>query len=159
MGSIACVILPFCQEAASDAPVQAPPKPEEPPKSNEPPKPMETPQSETKEEKRVRLKRERDEKKLVADERKKAKLAEQAQKKADARARRIQAGEDITAIDEEERQRKLASGGLEQKRRYSSILLTAQLPIQGVDGKSPEWMDFKDRMKLHLCAGQASIPV
>ena len=107
----------------------------------------------------MRLKREREEKKLVADEKKKAKLAQQTQKKADARARRIQAGEDVTAIDEEERQRKLASEGMEQKRRYSSILLAAQLPIQGVDTKNPEWIDFKDRIKLHLCAGQAGISV
>jgi hypothetical protein len=99
---------------------------------------------ESREEKRVRLKREREQKKALADERKRAKIAQQAQKKADERNARIKAGEDATAIEEEERVRKLSAEGIEQKRRYSAILLQAQLPLQGVSSKNPEWDDFKE---------------
>jgi hypothetical protein len=105
---------------------------------------------ESREEKRVRLKREREQKKALADERKRAKIAQQAQKKADERNARIKAGEDATAIEEEERVRKLSAEGLEQKRRYSAILLQAQLPLQGVSSKNPEWDDFKEPQLVFL---------
>lgn len=103
-----------------------------------------TPMSETKEEKKVRLQRERELKRQLADETRAKKKAEQQAAREEKRRRRVDAGEDPQAIMEEERMQQLIAHATEQKRRYSSLLLTAQIPINGIDSGDVEWKEFKD---------------
>ena len=102
---------------------------------------------ETKEEKRVRLAREREDKRLKADAKKKAKADKKLQEAEEAKQRRIAAGESPAEIYEEQRIKKLTGEANEIRKKYSSVNLLAQIPLEGVandtDGTGG-WLDFKD---------------
>ncbi len=100
--------------------------------------------TESKEEKKVRLQRERELKKQQAEEAKIKRRAEQQAAREEKRRRRVDAGEDPEKIAEEERIQKLVADGSEQKRRYSTLLLTAQTVISGIDRGDELWIEFKD---------------
>ena len=101
---------------------------------------------ETKEERRVRLAREREAKKVQAEAKKEARKVEAAQRKEDAKRRRIAAGEQPADIAEEERKKTLMALANDIKRRYSSLLLLAQIPLAGADDAIDNWDEFKDHL-------------
>ncbi len=102
-----------------------------------------TDRPETKEEKKVRLQREREAKKQLADAAKAKRRADAEAAREDKRRRRVDAGEDPAQIAEEERMQKLLSEASGQRRRYSALLLTAQSPLKGIDRGDAEWQEFK----------------
>ena len=69
---------------------------------------------------------------------------EKEQLAAEERRLRVGAGEKEDDIREQEVLRKLTADAQAQLRRYSSISMSAQIPIMGLDARDTAWMEFKD---------------
>ena len=108
---------------------------------------------------KVRLQREKEEKKANAEAKKLAKKQAADDKKQAAKLRRIQAGEDPDAIAREEASKKLTAEATEVKRLYSSILLMAQVPVHGVDAGEHGWAPYKDTRWLTISRDMCRVKV
>ncbi len=108
------------------------------------------PPHETKVEKRIRLNAEREERKRAKELEKDEKRKEKEKEKEKEKAMRLAAGEKEDDIKEEERMAKLANEAQAQLRRYSTINLSAQIPLTGLDVEDAGWMEFKD-LCLAVC--------
>jgi hypothetical protein len=122
---------------------------------------------ESREEKKMRLAKERAAKKEQANLKKAQKEAEKQQKKLKEREEMIRLGKDAEELDREEAEKREIAAATAQSRRYSTISLLALAPLNGVTKGDEAWLAFKDSAfvqalafnpLVHAAAPTASVP-
>ncbi len=100
--------------------------------------------AETKAAKRVRLAREREQR---AKERELEKQQKAQEREANRQAKiqeRLDAGESMKDIKAEEEMKELTTKAVQQWRRYTTVSVKANLPLNGIAKKEKAWMFLKD---------------